>query len=447
LNTSKVEENSGAHYQIEGGYIVKIVPNERGLKLKERIYEYFFDFVYPFMEPDEQNGIDWDREHSKERKEEGYNVIYQWEEHIKAVFGASSLLPSWCLSRLWYLTNGRIIDAVESIYEENVGSIDGGALYISLLLEKDKIPLAVLTLCGNSDSGYLSLEMIDWSPALSLLESQKIFQSFSKWILSDANQIAVCKITMRDYEFQGFPWEYGFDGKNFLRLGLESVLNWYDSLEHKRLVELIRQAIVMIEKHPFHHLERAIRSEIINELTEHMMAVQTNQSFWFHRSKQFSLELATMEKAVTIWKAAWTEEKRVDEMLQTCRMLVYATTGQEREQLMVNIDEYWSYINNWIQNTWIRGIDHKRNYYSAGLAGVCIVKGMKEIDIKLKRFDQFIFEEEDVQELYYEDMYYYAACATANGVPYEMDGYQQGAPDKFQEYWKWWLLEAIPMSI
>jgi hypothetical protein len=154
-----------------------------------------------------------------------------------------------------------------------------------------------------------------------------------------------------------------------------------------------------------------------------------------------------MEKAACIWKLVWPEEKKIDEMLQTCRMLVYTTTDQERERLMKNIDEYWKYINNWIQNTWIRGNNHKRNYYSAGLAGVCIVKGMKEIDNKIKMFDQFTLVEEDAQELYYEDMYFYAACATACGVPYEMDGYQLGKKEKFEEYWKWWLLEAIPMSL
>jgi hypothetical protein len=447
LNTSKDNENSGIHFPIEGDYIVTLIPKETEFKLKERIYEYFFDFVFPFMEKEEQDAIDWDREHSIERKEEEYHVMQQWEEYMNLEFGVSNRLPSWCLARLWYLTSGRIIDAVESIHEENRGAVDGGSLYISVLIEKDTIPVAVLTLNGDADSGYLSLEMRDWSPTLSLLESQKIFQSFSKWILSDGKQIAVCKIIISNPEWKGFPWEYGYDGKNFLRLGQESVLHWYDSLEHKRLAELIRQAIVLLEKHPLHHLEQSIRNEIINELTDHMIAVQTDHSFWFQRSKQFGLELSTMEKAAGIWKAVWPEEKKIDEMLQTCRMLVYATTVEEREQLMENIDEYWNYINNWIQNTWIRGSDHKRNYYSAGLAGVCIVKGMKEINTKIKRFDQFSLDEEDAQELYYEDMYFYAACATADGVPYEMDGYQLGKKEKFEEYWKWWLLEAIPMSL
>lgn len=49
-----------------------------------------------------------------------------------------------------------------------------------------------------------------------------------------------------------------------------------------------------------------------------------------------------------------------------------------------------------------------------------------------------------LEEFYEEDMYFYAACAYAGGTPYSIEGFEIGDMQRYDQFWRWWLLEAIP---
>jgi Mlc titration factor MtfA (ptsG expression regulator) len=211
-----------------------------------------------------------------------------------------------------------------------------------------------------------------------------------------------------------------------------------------------------LEEHPLHHLERDIRTEIQIELTKYLIAYRTNSIRIANSVHRFQMELEVLQKAAIIWKSVWPNETRIDEMVQTSNKLVCSTSSQQREQLMLKWEEHRNYVQNWIHNTWIQEVNHKRHYYSAGLTGVCVLKAIMEINTKLEYYDDLTFDEQQEQkpydvdlpeDLWNEDMYFYAACAAAEGLPYKMEGYEVGIPEKFYGYWKWWLLEAIPRSI
>lgn len=141
-----------------------------------------------------------------------------------------------------------------------------------------------------------------------------------------------------------------------------------------------------------------------------------------------------------------------------------------------------------MEQTTIRDLNHKPHRFPASLSGLCIIQGAYHLNAEMARYDEIMEKwkalggstqnlrrqelqrhQKELEELvkeqdsgehsedswghtrdmdaqadfYREDLYFYAACAFAGGLPYEMEGFETGQPEKFREFWSEWLLEAL----
>ncbi|NTV79602.1 MAG: hypothetical protein HGA25_10840, partial [Clostridiales bacterium] len=194
MNKSKTVFPIGDHYE------VVIYPKEDEFRLRDRIYEHFFTNVYPYMDIQEQEKISWNRDFFRFEKEDSKDDMQALEFLVKQQFGGDKLLPSWCLSRLWYLTNGNIVDAIASLHEPYSGELDGGVISISVLIEKEEIPLVLFQWEASADEGYLLAKLLDWSPQVTEEDALVILKNMNHWFLSDMNLLSVCSITIHNPE-------------------------------------------------------------------------------------------------------------------------------------------------------------------------------------------------------------------------------------------------------
>ncbi len=407
---------------------------------------------------------------------------YSQANMLRLQHGADRYAASWLLARLWQLTAGGIRNAIASLGQDNQGFGDGGGYNIYLLVEKEGQPVAVLWLEGTAD--YITLEIRQRAESLGGKEQERIYRSFAQSLLHAQEKIAVCKIIIKDPEQEAFPFPYGWDGTEFLCCTPEDVLYWLEKKRKKG--ELIRKAMVKVEAHPLHHLERGLREAICHELSLYIRLYQTENLL--NTAFRLKLELDIMTRAAQIWQDTWWEESNLSLALTKCRELVYEENSVKRRIIMEELENIWSILRDFMEHTTIRDMKHRTHKFPASLAGYCIMQGAYFLHYEMERYMEVIEKwktlgrdveasspealhkrQKEIEELvneqdnrkhsqdswgrtgdtdtaedfYREDMYFYAACTFADGLPYEMEGFETGKPEKFREFWNRWLYEAL----
>lgn len=209
----------------------------------------------------------------------------------------------------------------------------------------------------------------------------------------------------------------------------------------------VAAALESVEKHPYHHLERGLRADILQKMSEYDQGrygkPPANSSRVFLAEKQLAL-------VKPLWKQAWQDDATVDNLIDAFNRVVNAKTREDKAALLTDWEENWQKARLWTQQTWLKDTQHQLHRFPESLVGLSaaaslVVAGEGVIQPKQA---SHIFEKDTPAEFWYEDMEFYAAAAYARGLPYPMEGFVLTAePDKYRRYWRWWLLEALPDSL
>jgi hypothetical protein len=290
---------------------------------------------------------------------------------------------------------------------------------------------------------------------------ESFYRSFGSSLLKEPHKLAVCSITIKDPEKRGYPWKYGFNGHKFLKYLEAEVLQWYTDNGLVKLRTLIEVALKSLTEHPLHHLEKGIRMAIISEISLYI-----NKCCRFAISRpayRLQLELNVLHKILNLWKKTWPNNRIVDDLMEKLYKLQKATNKETAEEIMGCWEEDWYFMKQWIEQTYIKDIQHKVHRFPEAMVGLAVLSGLKESEkelfnyLNIKKYieeriiinskEALNFDNNEIdtfEEFYKEDMYFYSACAYAGGTPYRMEGFEIGDIQKYYEFWRWWLLEAIP---
>lgn len=206
-------------FYIGGGYYCRIVP---GLKGQDDYTEWVDNIHY---EPDiwlwtAEKGMH--RPVKTEPTEEelvefnGVSLTISLQEAVEKDFGQTDSGPSWLLSRLWHMTGGAILQAMDNVDENGKGFGDGGAYHFHVLIETAEGGVAVLKGDGNQDLNMTSLSLAVRSEHMKAPQMEQLFHCLHTALLADMRQLAVCRIVVEDPEKNGFLFEYGWDGQRLL---------------------------------------------------------------------------------------------------------------------------------------------------------------------------------------------------------------------------------------
>jgi hypothetical protein len=453
-----LNRNTLSGFYIGGGYYCRIIEGHS----EEDYEEYIDDLHY------EEDIWIWDAQKGMHRppktelseeelvKYDSSDILLEIEKCIKQEF-----IPSWLLARLWYLTDGGILGALRSMYEKWEGCCDGGDYYGYLLVENSTGALGVLDIRGSQDNSYVSINLVKRSETMQAEQIESFYRSFASSLLKEPQELAVCNITIKDPEKRGYPWKYGFDGHKFLKHSEAEVLQWYTDSGLVKLRKLIEVALKSLNEHPLHHLERGIRMAIISEISLYI-----NKCCRFAISRpayRLQLELNVLYKILNLWKKTWPNNRKVDDLMEKFYKLKEATNQETAKEIMSSWEEEWNYMKQWIGQTYIKDIQHKVHRFPEGMVGLAVMSCLKESEKELIKYlnikkdieEKIIINSKEAlnidynkldifEEFYEEDMHFYAACAYAGGTPYSMEGFEIGDIQKYYEFWRWWLLEAIP---
>ncbi|MBP2638982.1 MAG: hypothetical protein H6Q72_4889 [Firmicutes bacterium] len=209
----------------------------------------------------------------------------------------------------------------------------------------------------------------------------------------------------------------------------------------------VAAALESVEKHPYHHLERGLRADICQKMSEydqgHYGKPPANSSRVWIAEKQLAL-------VKPLWKQAWKDDATVDDLIDAFNRVSNAETREDKAALLADWEQKWKKARGWTQQTWLKDTQHQLQRFPESLVGLSAAASLVVAGEGAIQPEQasHIFEKDTPAEFWYEDMDFYAAAAYAGGLPYQMEGFVLTAePDKYRRYWRWWLLEALPDSL
>lgn len=453
-----LNSNNLFKFYVGGGYYCRIIDGHG----EEDYVEYIDDLHY------EEDIWLWDAQKGMHRppktelseeelvQYDGSDILLEIEKFI-----SKEVVPSWLLARLWYLTDGAILGTIASMDEKGEGCCDGGDFYGYLLVENAAGALGILEIRGSQDNSYVGINLVKRSETMKAEQIESFYRSFAKYLLKKPQDLALCSITIKDPEKRNYPWKYGFDGHKFLKYSEAEVLQWYTDNGLITLKTLIEIALKSLKEHPMHHLERGLRIAIINEISLYI-----NKCCKFAISRpafRLQLELNVLYKILYLWTKTWPNNTKVDELMEKFYKLKEATNKETAEEIMSSWEEDWNFMKQWIEQTYIKDIQHKVHRFPEAIVGLAVMSCLKESENELFKYLNIkkdievkiiINSKEDLnidnneidtfEEFYEEDMYFYSACAYAGGTPYSMEGFDIGDIQRYDDFWRWWLLEAIP---
>ena len=147
---------------------------------------------------------------------DGVSVSISWKKEVEQEFGQYASLPSWVLARMWYLSSGTIRKAIETIDGNGEGSGDGGTYYFHILVEDSQGGVAVLEGQGDQALNDIFLSLGARSERMKAPQIEQFFRCLHDALLADVRQLAACRVVVKDFEKNGLPFEYGWDGKRLL---------------------------------------------------------------------------------------------------------------------------------------------------------------------------------------------------------------------------------------
>lgn len=147
---------------------------------------------------------------------DGVSVTRSLEETVEREFGQAASKPSWLLARLWHMTGGTILQAMDNVDENGKGFVDGGDYQFHVLIESAEGGVAVLEGRGDQSLNYVALSLAVRSEHMKAAQIEQLFRCLQAALLADVRQLAVCRIVVEDPEKNGNLFNYGWDGQKLL---------------------------------------------------------------------------------------------------------------------------------------------------------------------------------------------------------------------------------------
>jgi hypothetical protein len=147
-----------------------------------------------------------------ETKFRDYNMVWEANHSPEAYQQYSPFIGSWLLARLWFLSAGKIKDAL-GVDSEGFGAIDGGHYVADAVIKNDAQEIVATLWVEGTSWGFAEMRLVECDVHTN---PEMLVQGFSKLLWQNPQEVSVCKIAMRDFERNMHPIYYGYDGENFI---------------------------------------------------------------------------------------------------------------------------------------------------------------------------------------------------------------------------------------
>jgi len=199
------------------------------------------------------------------------------------------------------------------------------------------------------------------------------------------------------------------------------------------LRKLIEEALKSVRCHPQHDLNLGHRQAIWAALgpSRHTQKTMGNEG----HKRRVLLAVLAVRHVLPIWHQVWPDDQTPPRILAYVSQVMKGKMSQKAA--LRDIDRFWEYID-------LLGSQTKNMAAAVGFAAVqalttAVVDEFFDPDeIELNLTDSEEFESNDAS--------FHAAVAYANGPIWEIDASPAPNSEKRQQFWEWWLTEAVPKS-
>lgn len=141
-----------------------------------------------------------------------YNMVWEANSSPEAYQQYSPFIGSWLLARLWFLSAGKIREAL-GVDAEGMGAIDGGHYVASAIIKNEAQDLIATLWIEGTSWGFAEMRLVDCDRNTN---AETLVQGFSALLWQNPQEVSICKIGMRDFERNMQPIYYGYDGEHFI---------------------------------------------------------------------------------------------------------------------------------------------------------------------------------------------------------------------------------------
>jgi len=183
------------------------------------------------------------------------------------------------------------------------------------------------------------------------------------------------------------------------------------------LQKLIKDALESVRCHPQHDLNLGYRQDKVG-----------------HRRRAFLASLA-IRHVLPIWNKAFPNDDTPEKILAEADQVMNGAVNEE--VAIKDIDQFWKYL-------WKLASSTKNMAVAVGLGAVqALATAIQDESFDPDNID---YDATDSQEFDNNDASFFAAVAYANGPTWEVVAEAESNPVKRQEFWEWWLAEAVPAA-
>ena len=197
------------------------------------------------------------------------------------------------------------------------------------------------------------------------------------------------------------------------------------------LRQLIKQAQESVRCHPQHDLNLGYRQAIWAALGPSRHSQKTIGSEGHKR--RVLLAVLAVRHVLPIWHQVWPDDQTPQRILAHVSQVMKGKMSQQAA--LRDIDRFWEYID----------LLGSQSQNMAAAVGFAAVQALTTAVVD-EFFDEIDLNLTDSEEFESNDASFHAAVAYANGPLWEIDASPAPNSQKRQQFWQWWLTEAVPKS-
>ena len=200
-----------------------------------------------------------------------------------------------------------------------------------------------------------------------------------------------------------------------------------------RLLQLIDEAVHAVRAHPQHDLNLGYRQAIwaaLGAVADDPSEVKTIG----HRRRSFLANL-TICHVLPIWKQQFPNDQTPERILTEAEMVLNGYVGDETA--LEDFDDYWEYGQELAANSKSMAVAVEMG------ATIALLTAIEDENFDPDCID---YRTTDSQEFDSNDASFFAAVAYANGPIWQIVAQPKSDSAKRQQFWEWWLTEAVPRT-
>jgi len=192
------------------------------------------------------------------------------------------------------------------------------------------------------------------------------------------------------------------------------------------LRRITKDALVAVRRHPKHDLNLGYRCAIWAALGLSTSKAMNKSG---HKRRTI-LAMLTVKRVLPIWDRAFPNDKTPHRILNKVEQILKGTANVQIAAR--DVDRYWTFMDNLAYKT-----DNNKSVMVGYSAVKALTTALWDIQFDFKNVD-YNLTDADIDP-YDNDAAFAAAIAYANGSIWE----PKADASKRQEFWEWWLTEAV----